>query len=80
MGGKVLELESDKLIARGKREGRQEGISEGLERGKQQGLSEGRTLQSKKIALKMHQQGYDIPSIANLLEIAPETVTKWISL
>ena len=88
MGGKVLELESDRLIARGKREGiseglekgKQQGLSEGLLKGKQQGVSEGRTLQSKKIALKMHQQGYDIPSIANLLEIPPETVTQWISL
>ena len=75
MGGKVLELESDKLIARGEQagwmKGRQEGISEGLE--------EGQALQSKKIAFKMHQQGYDIPSIADLLEIPPETITQWIA-
>ena len=75
MGGKVLELESDRLIARGKQEGRREGISEGLEKGKH----EGQALQNQKIALKMHRQGYDIPSIADLLEIAPETVTQWIA-
>ena len=71
MGGKVLELESDRLIARGKREG----ISEGLEKGKH----EGQALQNQKIALKMHRQGYDIPSIADLLEIAPETVVQWLT-
>ena len=41
MGGKVLELESDKLINKGKLLGFKQGVQEGIERGLQQGLAQG---------------------------------------
>ena len=41
MGGKVLELESDRLIKQGMQRGMQQGMQQGLQRGMQQGLQRG---------------------------------------
>ena len=40
MGGRVLELESDKILQRGRQEGRFEGRQEGIEEGRQEGRFE----------------------------------------
>ncbi len=37
MGGKVLELKSEKLLNMGREEGREEGIEEGIEKGIEKG-------------------------------------------
>ena len=63
MGGKVLELESDKLIAKGK----EQGIEQGLELGKQE------------TAVKMLQAGkYAIEEIADISGLAMEKVLEII--
>ena len=41
MGGKVLELKTDKLINQGKMLGFKQGVQEGIEQGLQQGLQQG---------------------------------------
>ena len=41
MGGKVLELESDRLIKQGLQRGMQQGMQQGMQRGMQQGLQRG---------------------------------------
>ena len=41
MGGKVLELKTDKLINQGKMLGFKQGVQEGIEQGLQQGIEQG---------------------------------------
>lgn len=38
MGGEVLELESEKLIRKGRQQGIQQGVQQGIQQGMQQGI------------------------------------------
>ena len=62
MGGKVLELESDRLIARGRKEGLAEGLAEG----------------NRQTALRMHRKGYADATIADLLEVSLQKIEEWL--
>ena len=62
MGGKVLELESDRLIARGRKEGLAEGLAEG----------------NRLTALRMHRKGYADATIADLLEVSLQKIEEWL--
>ena len=63
MGGKVLELETDKLI------------SQGRELGLKQGEANGRKAESCKIALKMLQKGlYSIKEICEMTELTEKEI------
>lgn len=64
MGGKVLELESDKLI--------QEGVKRGLMQGRTQGLEQGIT---KNVRTLLH-KGKTVEEVADLLDLTVEYVKK----
>ncbi|MBQ7506319.1 MAG: hypothetical protein IJT05_03240 [Lachnospiraceae bacterium] len=60
MGGEILELETDRILERGRTEGREEGRQEGREQGRQEGRQEGRLEGQNDIRLQidhMRQQG-----------------------
>ena len=64
MGGKVLELESDKLI--------QEGVKRGLMQGRTQGLEQGI---AKNVRTLLH-KGKTVEEVADLLDLTVEYVKK----
>ena len=68
MGGKVLELESDRLIKQGMQRGMQQGMQQGLQRGMQQGRTE--VIQ----VIKLLRQGMTIGETARKLKLPEEEV------
>ena len=64
MGGKVLELESDKLIQKGLEQGRTQGLEQGLEQG------------IKNSVRKLLKNGLSVEETAKLLELPKERVCK----
>lgn len=53
MGGEVLELESEKLI----RKGRQQGIQQGIQQGMQQGMQQGIQTNTAETVIRMRNTG-----------------------
>ena len=84
MGGKVLELESDRLIKQGLQRGMQQGMQQGLQRGMQQGLQRGmqqglqRGMQQGRTeviqVIKLLRQGMTIGETARKLKLSEEEV------
>ena len=70
MGGKVLELESDKLIQEGVRQGLMQGRTQGLEQGLKQGLKQGIV---KNVRTLLH-KGKTAEEVADLLDLTVEYV------
>lgn len=70
MGGKVLELESDKLIQEGVRRGLMQGRTQGLEQGRTQGLEQGI---AKSVRALLH-KGKTTEEVAELLDLTVEYV------
>ena len=80
MGGKVLELESDRLIKQGMQRGMQQGMQQGLQRGMQQGLQRGmqQGMQQGRTeviqVIKLLRQGMTIGETARKLKLPEEEV------
>jgi predicted transposase YdaD len=72
MGGKVLELESERLLKKGRYEGRQEGRREG----RQEGRREGGEIKLFELIKKKLAKGKDIDTIADELEESVEEVKR----
>ena len=68
MGGKVLELESDRLIQKGLELGRTQGLEQGISQGISQGLA-----QSVSALLR---KGKTVEEIADLLDLSLDYVQK----
>ena len=68
MGGKVLELESDRLIKQGLKQGIQQGVQQGVQQGMQQGRAE--VIQ----IIKLLRQGMTIGETARKLQLPEEEV------
>ena len=64
MGGKVLELESDRLIQKGLEQGRTQGLEQGLEQG------------IKNSVRKLLKNGLSVEETAKLLELPKDRVCK----
>ena len=62
----------DRLISEGLAEGRAEGLAEGKAEGRVEGLAEGKEENIRIVFKNMYQEGFDIPSIARLLDISIE--------
>lgn len=56
-----------------------EGRKEGREEGRQEGRQEGEINKSKAFAAKLHQKGYSIEEIADMVEYSTETVAEWLT-
>ena len=76
MGGKVLELESDRLIKQGLQQGMQQGMQQGLQRGMQQGLQRGMQQGRTEViqVIKLLRQGMTIGETARKLKLPEEEV------
>ena len=76
MGGKVLELESDRLIKQGMQRGMQQGMQQGLQRGMQQGLQRGMQQGRTEViqVIKLLRQGMTIGETARKLKLPEEEV------
>ena len=68
VGGKVLELESDRLIKQGLKQGIQQGVQQGVQQGMQQGRAE--VIQ----IIKLLRQGMTIGETARKLQLPEEEV------
>lgn len=77
MGGKVLELETDKIIREGLEKGMQQGMQQGMQRGMQQGIRETRIkivtrmLEAKKYTLEEISSNTELP-LNEIIEIKKE--------
>ena len=77
MGGKVLELETDRIIREGLEKGMQQGMQQGMQRGMQQGIRETRIkivtrmLKAKKYTLEEISSNTELP-LNEIIEIKKE--------
>ena len=76
MGGKVLELKSDKLIQEGMRRGLMQGRTQGLEQGLRQGRTQGLEQGIAKNVRTLLHKGKTVEEIADLLDLTVEYVKK----
>lgn len=74
MGGKVLELKSDKLIQEGMRRGLMQGRTQGLEQGLMQGRTQGLEQGIAKNVRTLLHKGKTVEEIADLLDLTVEYV------
>ena len=70
MGGKVLELESERLTAKGIQQGMQQGIQQGI----QQGLEQGRAKAIKETARKLKSMGLALTDIQLATGLSEEDI------
>jgi len=81
---KALEREREAIREEAKQEGKKEGKKEGLEEGKKEGLEEGKKegielgieARNRQVVAAMYQNGFDLPTIATILQLAPAEVTR----
>ena len=76
MGGRVLELESDRLIKQEERIGLERGEQIGLERGERLGLKRGSVEKLTELVMKRMRKGDTPEQIAEFLEEDPELIRK----
>jgi len=63
-------------LEEGKKEGLEEGKKEGLEEGKKEGIELGIEARNRQVVAAMYQNGFDLPTIATILQLAPAEVTR----
>jgi len=73
---KALEREREEAKQEGKKEGLEEGKKEGLEEGKKEGIELGIEARNRQVVAAMYQNGFDLPTIATILQLAPAEVTR----
>lgn len=77
---KALERERELIRQAGQAEGRAEDIeigkAEGIEIGKTEGVELGIEARNRQIVAAMHQNGFDLATIALMLQLKPEEVTR----
>jgi len=73
---KALEREREAIREEAKQEGKKEGKKEGLEEGKKEGIELGIEARNRQVVAAMYQNGFDLPTIATILQLAPAEVTR----
>ncbi len=73
---KALKREREAIREEAKQEGKKEGKKEGLEEGKKEGIELGIEARNRQVVAAMYQNGFDLPTIATILQLAPAEVTR----
>ena len=80
-GGQEIMCEvSERIYSMGLEEGIAEGREEGREEGRAEGIEEGQLTAKHQTALNMSGKGYDISTIAEILEVSAGKVKQWLEV
>lgn len=72
MGGKVLELESERLYKKGFAQGIIQGITQGITQGIPQGISR----EKEDVVVRMGKRGYNVETIADATDLSVDQIKK----
>ena len=66
-------------MEKGMEKGLEKGLEKGMEKGLEKGMEKGRTITQRQSAFRMQARGFDIETIADLLDVPGEQVKIWLA-